>query len=177
MSLTNEGPTWLSTGLRLTDWEICRWVVGRADACMLRVLQSGGGSGHRSLREALHPPRTTISMLRYETSFVFLRSAAAGGVPSRVSKDAFLRVPCSRFFANRPFYSSFSTVTSPILLIFFVNALRAQVRIYGQSHHDAHLDNERQACRRSCFSSSLSQSWRARRRDTWPRRDARVCAV
>ena len=39
---------------------------------MLRVLQCGGGSGHRSFREALHPHRTTVSMLRYETSFVFL---------------------------------------------------------------------------------------------------------
>ena len=45
---------------------------------MLRVLQCGGGSGHRSFREAYsctvytHPPRTTVSMLRYETSFVFL---------------------------------------------------------------------------------------------------------
>ena len=40
------------------------------------------------------------------------------GVPGRVSKDAFWRVPCSRIFAKGLFFGSFSTVKSPILALF-----------------------------------------------------------
>ena len=71
--LTHEcrrtGPTYLLGLARLQLTGMCRWVQTH---CILRVLQRGGGGGHRSFREALHPPGTTVSMLRYETSFVFL---------------------------------------------------------------------------------------------------------
>ena len=71
MSVTNEGPTWLSTGLQLTDWEICRWVIGVQTHECCECYRAEGGADTESFREALHPPRTTVSMLRYETSFVF----------------------------------------------------------------------------------------------------------
>ena len=49
--------------------------LGYAGGCRrvnVASVAEGRGGGHRSFREALHPPRATVSMLRYETSFVFL---------------------------------------------------------------------------------------------------------
>ena len=48
---------------------MCRWVQTH-ECC--ECYRGEGGGGHSSFREALHPPHTTVSMLRYETSFVFL---------------------------------------------------------------------------------------------------------